>query len=586
MTSKLDEQGKRELIVRLLRENFPQQWKRYVVAIAAMLVIAATTAASAYLIGLVTDELIVNSDGGAMLYLAGAVAVIFVIKGIATYIQTERLARVGNAIVATQQRRIYERILGASLADLSERGTSNLVMRVTQSANAIRTVLNLVVQSAVRDVLTLVGLVGLMLYQHPLLTLVAFLGLPPAIFGVGRLIKKVRALARQSFTSVTAVMNTVQETTKGARVVKSFTMEDHMRVRMDEAVRSVESKANKMARLSAATSPIMEAMGGFAVAGAISVAALTLTGPNPAASPGQLMSFITALLLAYEPAKRLARLSVDLEKGLMGARMIYELIDSPLAAGEGVELPDLEVSQGRVQFNDVTFAYGKGVPAVANLDLTLEPGTMTALVGESGGGKSTVMSLLLRFYEPASGTITIDGTNIQEVSLRSLRQTIAYVGQDTFLFEGTVRENILFGRPGANDAQIEAAARSANAWDFIMASKNGLDTQVGEGGDQLSGGQRQRIAIARAFLKDAQIVALDEATSALDSKTEGAVKIAMDRLLEGRTGLVIAHRLSTIHRADRICVMERGRIVELGTHRELVDAGGQYATLHELQFAA
>ena len=576
----------RQLIYRLLRENFPSQWKRYAVAMVAMLVIAATTAFSAYIIGAVTDELIVNSDRQAMISLAGIVVLIFFVKGVATYVQTERLARVGNAIVAFQQRRIYERVLSASLADMNARGSSELVVRITQNANAVRDVLNLIVASAVRDVFTLVGLVGVMIYQHPTLTLVAFLGMPPAIFGVSRLIRKVRALARQSFTSLTAVTSTMQETVRGVRVVKSFTLENHMRRRMDQAIRAVETRANSMAKLAAATSPIMESVGGLAIAGAIVVAAMTLTGPDPSASPGDLMSFITALLLAYEPAKRLARLSVNLEQGLVGARMMYEMIDAPLAAGEGVDLPELKVTRGEVRFEDVSFGYGGDVQAIDDLDLTLAPGTMTALVGASGAGKSTVMSLLLRFYEPQEGRITIDGQDINSVSLASLRRAVAYVGQDTFLFEGSVRENIAFGRPEADEDEIVAAAKLANAFDFIEALPGGLDAPVGEGGEQLSGGQRQRVAIARAFLKDAPIVALDEATSALDSHAELALKLALERLLEGRTALVIAHRLSTVRRANRICVMEQGRIRETGTHDQLIEHGERYATLHELQFAA
>ena len=433
---------------------------------------------------------------------------------------------------------------------------------------------------------TLVGLVGVMIYQHPTLTLVAFVGMPPAIWGVSRLIRKVRALARQNFTSLTAVISTMQETVRGVRVVKSFTLEDHMRRRMDAAIRSVESRANSMSRLAAATSPIMETVGGLAIAGAILVAAMTLTGPDPSASPGDLMSFITALLLAYEPAKRLARLSVNLETGLVGARMMYEMIDAPLAAGEGVDLPDLRVTEGEVRFDKVSFAYSHDVQAVADLDLTLRPGAMTALVGASGAGKSTVMSLLLRFYEPDRGRITIDGQDINSVSLASLRRAVAYVGQDTFLFEGTVRENIAFGRPDASEEDIVAAAKLANAFDFIQALPGGFETNVGEGGEQLSGGQRQRVAIARAFLKDAPIVALDEATSALDSHAELALKLALDRLLEGRTALVIAHRLSTVRRAQQICVMEGGRVRETGTHDQLIEHGERYATLHDLQFAA
>jgi ATP-binding cassette subfamily B protein len=301
------------------------------------------------------------------------------------------------------------------------------------------------------------------------------------------------------------------------------------------------------------------------------------------ATPGQFFSFITAFLLAYEPAKRLARLNIELNGGLVGVRVLFEVIDSPPSEPVDIGKPDLRIDLRQLEFDDVHFAYRGDQAVLRGMSFVAEPGKLTALVGPSGGGKSTVFNLLLRFYDAEHGRIEIDGQNIAEVSRRSLRQHIAYVGQEVFLFRGTIRENIAFGKPGASEDEIVAAAKGAYAHDFIMASPDGYDSPVGEHGLQLSGGQRQRIAIARALIKDAPIILLDEATAALDSESEMQVREAMEHLCRGRTTLAIAHRLHTISHADRIYVVEGGHAVESGRHDELLRKNGRYAMFYRLQ---
>jgi ATP-binding cassette, subfamily B, bacterial MsbA len=304
---------------------------------------------------------------------------------------------------------------------------------------------------------------------------------------------------------------------------------------------------------------------------------------NAGAKPGEFVSFMAAFLLAYEPAKRLARLNFDLANALLGVRVFYEVIDSPASEPGEEHKPPLALSTARVEFRDVHFAYRPGEPVLTGMSFLADPGRITALVGPSGGGKSTVLNLILRFYEVGAGAIMIDGQNIAGVSRRSLREQIGYVGQDVFLFRGSIRENIAFGRLDASKDDIVAAAKAAHAHDFIMSFPAGYDTPVGEHGLQLSGGQRQRVAIARALVKNAPIILLDEATAALDSESERLVQDAMKHLCEGRTTLVIAHRLHTITHADRILVIENGAVVESGRHDELLRRSGRYASFFRLQ---
>jgi ATP-binding cassette subfamily B protein len=325
----------------------------------------------------------------------------------------------------------------------------------------------------------------------------------------------------------------------------------------------------------------METLGGMAIAGAIVYGGyrVIVTG----ATPGEFFSFITAFLLAYEPAKRLARLNIEMSSAMVGARILFDILDTPASEPDDAHKPALKVSSGHVVFDKVDFSYRGDSATLQAMSFDVAPGKLTALVGPSGGGKSTVFNLLLRFYEPSGGTVIVDGQDIAKVSRHSLRDQIAYVGQEVFLFRGTVRENIAFGKIGASEDEIVAAAKAAYAHDFIAAFPQGYDTPVGEHGLQLSGGQRQRIAIARALIRNAPIILLDEATAALDSESERQVREAMEHLCKGRTTLAIAHRLHTISHADCIHVVENGVVTESGTHDELLRLDRRYASFYRLQ---
>jgi len=404
---------------------------------------------------------------------------------------------------------------------------------------------------------------------------------PPAMLVLRKMIKRIRGIAKTQFTGGIRVLETLQETLQGIRVVKAFTLEDALRARFDADVAAVEREANKMARVANRTSPLMEVLGGFAMAGVVIYGGYRVI-ENPA-SAGDFFSFITGFLLAVEPAKRLARFNMDLSSNLVAVHILFEIIDSPPTEPADDDRPQLVLDKARVEFSHVEFAYRPGDQVIRDLSFVAEPAQVTALVGHSGGGKSTILNLIPRFYEVSSGVIAIDGQDVATVARRSLRQQIAYVGQDVYLFHGTIRDNIAFGRPGASEAEIMAAAKAAHAHDFITAFPAGYDTAVGERGLQLSGGERQRIAIARALVKNAPIILLDEATAALDSESERYVQDAIAKLCLGRTTIVIAHRLATVMHADRILVIEAGQIVETGRHDELLRKGGRYASFCRLQ---
>ena len=572
------------LIRRLLTEQGLVHWRKYAIAFALMAVAAGCTAFSAYLIGDVINQAYVNRSLTGIIVIGAITVVLFSMKGLATYGHSVMLSRIGNRIVADNQRAVFSKLLNEGLGFFADRHSSEFIARLSTGAAAATQVINLLITSVGRDLLSLIGLITVMVVQDPVLSFFSFVVAPPAFFVLRKLIRRIYSIARTQFQGGTRIIETLQETLQGIRIVKAFTLEDIMRERFDRNVAAVEYEANKMARVSNRASPLMETLGGCAIAIAITYGGYRVI--ETGATPGQFFSFITAFLLAYEPAKRLARLNIELNSALVGVRVLFEVIDSPPSEAPDGSRPDLQATTARLEFKDVHFAYRADEAVLRGMSFVAEQGKLTALVGPSGGGKSTVFNLLLRFYENDHGLITIDGQDISKVSRRSLRQHIAYVGQDVFLFRDTIRENIAFGKPGASEDEIIAAAKAAYAHDFILSFPRGYDTPVGEHGLQLSGGQRQRVAIARALIKNAPIILLDEATAALDSESELQVREAMEHLCQGRTTLAIAHRLYTVSHADRIYVVEDGRAVESGRHDELLRKGGRYASFYTLQLEA
>lgn len=581
---KADIESVSAVLKRVIAENGREHVKGYAFAIVCLLTVAATTAFTAWIMEAVINEAFANRRADLVWIICGSIFAAFVIRGFAGYGQAVTLSKIGNNIVARYQRRLFAHLMSLSVGYFTEARSARLAAQINENINGVRDVLNLTVTSLARDLVTLVALIGVMLFQDLVLTLIVFTVAPPLLIGLRYLSKRLRSATKESIILNSHVLGAVQETVQGIAIVKAFTMEAQLQQKIQSTIDQAERRSNKIAQLSERNGPMTETVAGFSIAGVMAYAAYQAIYSN--VLPGAFFSFVTALLLAYEPAKRLARLQVQMERAAVNARMIYEILDTQPHQRDKPGAGALSVTRSTIEFRNVSFAYGTNEPVLRGLSFTAEGGKTTALVGPSGAGKSTVITLVPRFYDPVEGEILIDGQNIAEVTKSSLRQHLAYVSQQPYLFEGSIRDNIRYGRPEASDAEIEDAARLANAHDFILAQPQGYDTPVGENGVTLSGGQRQRLSIARALVRNAAILLLDEATSALDTESEAAVQQALDAAMAGRTVIVIAHRLSTVVNADKIIVMQAGEVAEEGTHESLArQPGGLYARLNNLQAA-
>lgn len=570
-------------IGRLLGESFRNQGWLYGIAMIAMVVVAGTTAGTAWMMENIVNAMTEPEMQAQVFLIAAGVLALFLGKAAASYVQAVFLARAGNRIIAVQQERLYAKLIKRGVGFFSRNESSSLLMRVTQGAQAARRLVDVVVTSFVRDLLTLIGLVFVMIYQQPLLSVLFFVVGPVALISVRFLLKQVRSIMKSEMKSLSEIYKVLQETSGGITIIKVFALEDHMAGRMNDAVRSVEKRANSIAKLQSIASPLMEFLAGLAIAAILVISTIGFAGSEPTTA-GQLMSFITALLMAYEPAKRLSKMRVVIETTLIPIGMMFELLDEEEPMRESPDAKPLDPGPGEVRLRNLTFGYAGKPNVISNMNLTFEAGKTTALVGQSGGGKSTIFGLIMRFYDPDSGAVEIDGQDLQGATFESLRQKISYVGQETFLFSASIMENLRFARPDATDDEVVEAARAAHAHEFINKMEHGYDTQVGENGAFLSGGQKQRLAIARAILRKSEILLLDEATSALDAESETLVKTALEKLTENVTTIVIAHRLSTVLEADKIVVIQDGSVIEEGNLQTLIAENGVFRQLFDKQF--
>lgn len=577
----------RKLLLRLFSENVGANLALYLKAIISMVVIAGTTALSAWMMRHIINDLLLVPKLKHIVTVASGVVAIFVVKGLASYFQLYYLSRAGNRVIAAQQSKIYAKIVNQDASFFHKNIGADLIMRVTTSAAQARGVIDLLISSYIRDLLTLLALIVVMIYSNYLLSLIAII-LGPAIYGLVRKgLEKIRQLAADEMAYFSQIIQVMQETTRGIRVIKAFGLEKLMVARMDEAILAVENKSNRIAKLRALTSPVMETMAGFTIALVVAISGYLVLQNH--GTPGDLMAFITAVLLAYEPAKRLANSAGNLTAQLTGVRVMFNILDEPVALAQSAKataIPMITANSPAIELKAVDFAYGPSSALVLHdINIKIPKNSLTAIVGPSGSGKSTLVNLLLRLYDPNSGQILINGQDIKEASFASLRQKIAYVGQDVFLFHGDIKYNIGLGRPQASMAEIITAAKQAGAHEFIMNLPEQYETMLVDNARSLSGGQAQRIALARAILHQGEIILVDEATSALDALSERLVVQTLSEMVKQHTVIAIAHRFSTIAKADNIIVLDRGRIVQQGTKAELLaQEDGLFKQLHAAQF--
>lgn len=546
---------------------------------------AAATAANAWLMQPALDKIFVEHDAYWLYVIPAAVIAVAVVKGIASYLQGTMMADVGQTIIAETQIEMHAHLMKADLAWLHRVHTGKLVASFLYDANLLREAVSTALTGMVKNALSLAFLAAVMFYQHLQLAMVTALVFPVVILYSRKLGRRARKGSTKSQEETGRLTTILSETFEGARLVKAYGMEEAETARTRESILLRLKHMMRVIRARNAASPATEALGGIAIAAAIFFGGLQAMAGT--ATLGSFASFITALLLAYQPLKALANLNTSLQEGLAAAQRLYDVLDTEPAIKDRPDAKPLAVAGGMVQFERVSFAYDDARPVLNDLSLTVAAGSKVALVGASGAGKSTILNLIPRFYDVTGGAVLIDGQDVRAVTLASLRGAIALVSQELTLFDDTVKANIAYGKRDASPAAIVKAAEAAQAHEFITALPEGYDTVVGENGVKLSGGQRQRVAIARAMLRDAPILLLDEATSALDAEAEAKVQTALRELMRGRTSIVIAHRLSTVLDADLILVIDQGRIVEQGRHADLLASGGAYARLYaSSQFTA
>lgn len=557
-------------------------WRRLTLAMVCMLGVGASTAASAYLVKPVLDDIFVNKDIVMLRILPIAVLLVIVVKGLCSWGNLYFMNFVGQRIVTQLRQQIYDHLQSLSLSFFDRTATGNMMSRITNDVTMIQGAVSDAVTGMLKDAFSVVALTGVIFYRDWKLALGAMIVLPLAFLPVvkfGKMLRRVSTKSQQSMGDITVILH---ETISGNRIVKAFGMEEYEKRRFAAENEKYFDFMMKSVAVRALSSPIMEFLGGLGIVFIILFGGYNIIQGN--STPGNFFSFFTAVLLLYEPVKRLSNMNNTIQQGISAAYRVYEILDTPPEIRDRPGATTLPPILKGIELRNVHFRYGD-TPILTDIRLKVAQGEVVAIVGTSGSGKTTLVNLIPRLYEVTDGAILIDGADIRDVTVSSLRAQIGMVTQQTILFNDTVRNNIAYGDIHKKEEEILAAAVAANAYDFIMKMPNGFDTMVGEQGVCLSGGERQRICIARALLKDAPILILDEATSSLDSESELEVQKALENLMKGRTTLVIAHRLSTVKNADRIVAMVEGRIVEEGTHEELLKSGGEYRRLYELQFS-
>ena len=569
-------------LYRRLLELVKPHWHRLAIAMVCMVGVAICTAALPYLVKPVLDDIFIKKNAETLKFLSIVVFLVFTIKALTEWGHAYLMSYVGQRIVAHLRQQLYDHLQRLPLSFFDRMPTGLLMSRVTNDVNLVQGAVSNAITGLLKDPLTLVGLLAVMFIRDWQLSLISMVVLPFAFFPVvkfGRMLRRISTKSQESMGDISVILH---ETISGSRIVKAFGMEEYEKERFSRENIRYFRYLMKSVMVRALSSPMMEFLGGIAIVFVILYGGYRVI--EGVSTPGEFFSFLGALLLLYEPIKRLSRVNNVVQEGIAAATRIYDILDTSPGIQDEPDAIHLPPIQRELELHNVQFRYDNE-PVLKDINLKVSAGEVIAIVGVSGVGKSTLVDLIPRFYEVSDGAVLIDGINVRNVTMDSLRNQIGIVTQQTILFNDTVRNNIAYGDINKGDGEITAAAKAANAYDFIMKMEKGFDTSIGEQGARLSGGERQRLCIARALLKNAPILILDEATSSLDSEAELEVQKALENLMAGRTTLVIAHRLSTIQNADRIVVISDGRIVEEGRHDELMECDGEYCRLYDMQFA-
>ncbi|MCG8566688.1 MAG: ABC transporter ATP-binding protein/permease [Desulfobacterales bacterium] len=563
--------------------NLVLQYKRQLIlASICMVMVAAAGGAMAVLVKPVMDDIFVAKNKEMLLLIPGLAILIFLIKGVGSYGSEYLMNYIGERIIRYFREALYEKITDLPMAFIHKERTGRLMSRITNDVNIVKGMVSTAVINIFRDFFSVIVFLCVIFYQDWKLATGAFVVLPLAFYPILLFGRRVRKFSTGTQETMADLNSFLHETFSGAKIIKIFGMEDFEKVRFRDKARLLFKLEMKKVMAKALSSPVMEFVGGLGIAFIIWFGGSRVI--NGTSTPGTFFSFITAVMMLYDPVKRLAKLNNTIQEGVAAASRIFDILEQEETildprAPKSLSRDDLEV-----EFKDVTFAYDNAEkPALNHINPKAASGDVIALVGMSGGGKTSLVNLIPRLYDVTGGSVSIGGIDVRDVSVKALREHISIVTQEPILFNETVRENIRYGKMDATDEEIEAAARSAFAHDFIMRFPQGYDTVIGELGSRLSGGEKQRLCIARALIKDAPVLILDEATSALDSQAERVVQKALENLMKGRTSFVIAHRLSTIDYASRVVLLKNGAIEEEGTHDELMALEGEYYKLQTMQ---
>ena len=576
----------RNLLLRIFNNYIRKHSQKIFIAVICMIIVSATTAINAWMMQPVLDDIFINKDKSLILIIPLAILIIAIIKGISSYIQSILMSFVSYKIVADLQNHMFESLIKCDISFFSKTNSGTLISRFLADVGALSKGVHNLIINIIKDFFTLLFLIGVLFYHDPKLALISLLIFPLAIYPISRIGKRLRKISKNTQIGFGMLTKRLTESLQGIKTIKSFNAEQIEREKVDKEVENIFQLTYKSSRVNSISRPLMETLGGLAIAVIIYVGGSQVISGTT--TPGTFFSFLTALLMAYQPIKSLASLNATLQMAMAAAERIFNIIDTrPLITEKGSNKDHL-LKNGTaysINFSNVSFSYeNSDKTTLQNINLEIKKGEKVALVGYSGAGKTSLLNLLPRFYEIKKGKITINGVNIKDLSFNFLRNHFSLVSQDIVLFDDTLKYNICYGQKNINSRRVLDACKKANCEEFIKKFPNGVNETIGEKGVKLSGGQKQRIAIARAFLKNSPFLLLDEATSSLDSRSEKKIQTSLDKLMKNKTSLVIAHRLSTIIDADKIILLQNGKIEDIDKHSNLLKKSKIYKNLYELQF--